>query len=80
MATVVQAFILCATDDTERAAEDVFAALNGGVFESSNSILDFVHGVQQGLSINPDYQDGSFIGSIPGACLLVTANPSSLPI
>ncbi len=79
MATVVQAFILCATDDPLVAEDAVFRALNSGVFESDNPILDFISGTQSRLQINADYVDGSFVRHVPGAALMRTANSVMQP-
>ena len=79
MAIVIKAYILCATDNQSEAEGAVFAALNGGVFDSASTILDFATGVEQVFPITADYEDGTFVRSIPAAALLQTANPVSLP-
>lgn len=79
MAIVIKAFILVATDDPVEAENAAFAALNSGVFESDNPILDFVTGVEQTMPITADYEDGTFIRQVPAATLLRTANSALLP-
>lgn len=79
MGIVVKAFILLATDDPAEAQEAVFSALNSGVFESSNPILDFATGVEQKVTLTEDYIDGSFVRLVPAARFLGTANPVTLP-
>jgi hypothetical protein len=78
-AIVIKAFILCATDDPVAAEDAVFAALNGGVFESASPVLDFVTGVEQSVPLSEDYIDGTFARMVPAATFLRTANSSLLP-
>ena len=79
MAIVIQAFILCATDDHQAAEDAVFAALNSGAFESASPILDFVTGFEQTVPLTDDYKDGTFVHMVPSAIFLHTANPKRLP-
>lgn len=79
MAIVIQAFVLCATDDPAAAENAVFAALNSGVFESSSPILDFATGVEQALPVTTPYENGTFIYRVPSAAFLRTANPIERP-
>lgn len=79
MAIVIKAFILCATDNQAEAEEAVFTSLNGAVFESATPVLDFVIGVEQSISVSPDYEDGTFVQKVPAATFMRTANPMSLP-
>lgn len=61
MATIVNALILCATDNQQEAENAVYAALNGGVFETSSSILDFSTSIHRCVSIPDDYEEGAFL-------------------
>ncbi|WP_126448027.1 hypothetical protein [Sulfuricystis multivorans] len=79
MAIVIKAFILCSTDNPEEAENAVFAALNSGVFESANPILDFVTGIEQTVPITDNYEEGTFVRMVPSASLLRTANSMQLP-
>lgn len=79
MAIIVQALVLCATDDPVEAENSTFAALNGGVFDSANSILDFVTGIEQKISLSPDYEDGTFAQMVPAATYLLSASAVANP-
>lgn len=79
MAIVVRAFILCATDDPTEAESAVFAALNGGVFETDSPVLDFVTGIEQRVNVTQEYEDGTFAQLVPAATFLKTANSVSMP-
>lgn len=80
MAIVIQALVLCDTDDPQEAKQAVFSAINSSAFESSSPVIDFAIGLHQTLDICPDYQDGEFIAQVPGARLLETANDITLPV
>lgn len=79
MATVIQAFILCATDNPAEANRAVFELLNGASFDSAHPILDFATGVEQMLPVARDYIDGEFVRQVPAAAFLKPANAAILP-
>lgn len=79
MPVIVQAFVLCMTDEIEAAESAVYEALNSRSFESSNPIHDQAVGALRMVSVDAAYQDGGFLKFVPGANLLRTANPLTLP-
>ena len=79
MSTVIQAFILCATDNPAEANRAVFYLLNGASFDSAHPILDFATGVEQMLPVARDYIDGEFVRQVPAAAFLKPANAAVLP-
>lgn len=79
MATVIQAFILCITDDPNEASRAVFDLLNGASFDSAHPILDFAIGVEQMLPVERDYNDGEFVSQVPAASFLKPANAAVFP-
>lgn len=79
MALVVQALILCTTDNVEEAESAVFQALNGASFDSDSPVLDFALGVEHRVTLSADYADGGFLQHIPAAALLKPVNSIHLP-
>lgn len=81
MATIIKAFILIDTDDASEASEAAFVALNNGVFDSNNPIVDFVTGFEHSVEFDSrQYRDGDFVAHVPAARFLATANRIELPI
>lgn len=81
MPLVMKAFIVVATEDPVEGDAAVFQALNAASFETSSSILDFVTGVEQRISIDAsNYSDGQFVKDVPAAVLLHTVNSIVLPM
>lgn len=80
MPLVIQALILCGTDNENSAKAEVFAALSGLNFDSASSVMDFAIGVKQKIEMPPNYQDGDFLAQVPDAQLLQTENDLSFPM
>lgn len=79
-ATVLQVFVVCATDDTGQAMEDVETALNGAVFESSCTVMDYLLSPVHSVFLDPaHYVDGSFLHQVPEARDFIPCSTYSLP-
>lgn len=62
MATIIKAFILCETDNSDEATEAVFAALNSGAFDSRSPVADFALGVEKTVTVETAaYHDGDLM-------------------
>jgi len=81
MAIVMKAFILLDTDNAEEANRALHSYLDEAAFDTGNPIMDFIFGFEQDMPLATDqqYVDGSFVSTIPGGRLLVTANRIDLP-
>lgn len=79
MPVIVQAYILCMTDESDVAEAAVYEALNSQAFETTNPIHDLAVGALRHVAFDPAYKDGAFLKDVPLASLLRTANPIHLP-
>ena len=79
-ATVLQVYVACATEDVSQAMADVEAALNGAVFESGCSVMDYQLSPVQAVFLDPvDYVDGSFLQQVLEARDFMPCSAYSLP-